>query len=42
VLDYKRKQINKPIITRFPNERWSADLIDMKSYSGHNEQQKWI
>ena len=38
----ERKPINKPIITRFPNERWSADLIDMKSYSGHNKQQKWI
>ena len=38
----ERKPVNKPIITRYPNERWSADLIDMKSYAGHNGQKKWI
>jgi len=37
-----RKPINKPIISRFPNERWSADLIDMQDKEGFNARKKWI
>ena len=38
----EKKLVNKPIIARYPNERWSADLIDMASYSGYNGGKKWI
>ena len=30
------KKVNKPIVARYPNERWSADLIDVDSYKGYN------
>ena len=35
-------KINKPIIAYYPNERWAIDLVDVKIYSGHNSQKKYI
>ena len=35
-------KINKPIIAYYPNERWAIDLVDVKIYSGHNNQKKYI
>ena len=35
-------QINKPIITSAPNERWAIDLVDMNRYSGLNNQYRYI
>ena len=32
----RRKGINKPIITTYPNERWSIDLVDMELYEKQN------
>jgi IS30 family transposase len=37
-----KKTINKPIISKFPNERWSCDLIDLSYYEGHNKKRKYI
>ena len=31
------KAINRPIVTRLPNERWACDLIDMRAYSSLEE-----
>ena len=34
--------INKPIIGKYPNQRWAVDLIDMEYYSGHNNNKKYV
>ena len=36
------KVVNKPIITRYPNERWQIDLIDVGSYASKNRNHKYI
>ena len=36
------KIVNKPIITRYPNERWQADLIDVEAYAKDNQNHKYI
>jgi len=36
------KPVNKPIVGKYPNNRWAIDLIDMNIYHGHNKQKKWI
>jgi hypothetical protein len=36
------KVVNKPIITRYPNERWQIDLIDVGSYVSKNRNHKYI
>ena len=36
------KIVNKPIITRYPNERWQADLIDVEAYAKDNHNHKYI
>ena len=29
--------INRPIVARYPNHRWAADLIKMKTYKKYND-----
>ena len=36
------RPVNKPIVGKYPNNRWAIDLIDMTYYHGHNKQKKWI
>jgi len=36
------KTTNKPIVVSYPNERWSADLIDMNQYTGENKNNRYI
>ena len=36
------KTTNKPIVVSYPNERWSADLIDMNQYASSNSNNKFI
>ena len=36
------KTTNKPIVVSYPNERWSADLIDMNQYASSNLNNKFI
>ena len=31
--DYKKRNYNKPVLSKTPNERWSFDLIDMSNYT---------
>ena len=38
----EQKTINKPIVGKYPNNRWAVDLIDMNKYSSHNRNFKWI
>lgn len=35
-----RKLVNKPILTRVPNERWGVDLIDMRAYPAVGNQNR--
>ena len=34
--------VNRPIIAKYPNHRWAADLVDMGYYSADNKNFKWI
>jgi transposase InsO family protein len=36
------KTTNKPIVVSYPNERWSADLIDINQYASSNSNNKFI
>lgn len=36
------KVVNKPIITRYPNERWQIDLVDVAVYAPKNKNFKYI
>lgn len=36
------KVVNKPIIEKFPNNRWQVDTIDMKQYANYNYKRKHI
>jgi hypothetical protein len=36
------KTTNKPIVVSYPNERWSADLIDMNQYASSDLNNKFI
>lgn len=36
------KNINKPILADYPNQRWGIDLIDMNSYKNDNNQIRYI
>ena len=36
------KTTNKPIVVSRPNERWSADLIDINQYASSNSNNKFI
>ena len=31
--DYKKRNYNKPVLSKTPNERWSFDIIDMTNYT---------
>ena len=37
-----QKSVNKPILSRVPNERWGVDLIDLNAYRGSNHQRRFI
>ena len=34
--------VNRPIIAKYPNHRWAADLVDMGYYAADNRNFKWI
>jgi hypothetical protein len=36
------KRKNKPIISKYPNELWSIDLIDLNEYASTNRQWRYI
>jgi hypothetical protein len=36
------KRTNKPIISKYPNELWSIDLIDLNEYASTNRQWRYI
>ena len=36
----ENKPINRPIVAKYPNNRWAIDLIDMKNYP--DKSYKWI
>ena len=36
------KPSNKPVYATYSNQRWGADLIDVKSYAGYNNNYKYI
>ena len=36
------KQLNKPIVAKYPNHRLAVDLVDMSKYEGYNNHYKWI
>jgi hypothetical protein len=38
----EQKPINKPIVGKYPNNRWAIDLIDMTKFEGYNNGYKWI
>ena len=38
----KQKHVNKPYLSRYPNQIWSIDLVDLSRYSGHNRQRRYI
>ena len=37
-----QKLVNKPILSRAPNERWGVDLIDLNPFRGANQQRRFI
>lgn len=38
----KRKHVNKPYLSKYPNQIWSVDLVDLNRYKGHNRQRRYI
>ena len=38
----KKRVAQKPIYGLYPNEKWSADLIDMNQYTSHNNNYRYI
>ena len=35
--DYKKRDYNRPVLSKTPNERWGLDLIDMTTYSNDHK-----